>query len=253
MPQVDLERHDQLRPRARAREALLGHRVQDRQLPGGARERRRAHRAQADLLEGRPGGALQAGREGLRGVAGRVRRARQGRDQGGGRRARQGDRARGLRPGGRDRPDLLREDLLRRLPRRGRGLSRPAGRAGAHQPGRHRALHVPQPRVPGRGAGARRRAGAAHHALPRRDRRGRRPGRGQAGQGAEQARGRDGRPAGRVAAPRVRPRRLRGHLSRGGARPDRAQGQGRGPDAGGAGARGGARRPDRRPARRASA
>ena len=39
------------------------------------------------------------------------------------------------------------------------------------------------------------------------------------------------------------PERLRGHLPRGGARADRAQGQGRGPDPRGARARGGARRP----------
>ena len=42
----------------------------------------------------------------------------------------------------------------------------------ADRPGRHRALHLPRPRVPRRGAPARRRARAAHDALPRRGRRG---------------------------------------------------------------------------------
>ena len=68
-----------------------------------------------------------------------------------------------------------------------------SGRAG------HRALHLPRSRVPRRAAGARRRAGAAHAALPRRGRDSGRPRPTERRAQADEARGRDGRPAGRLA------------------------------------------------------
>ena len=89
---VDLERHDHLRDGQRAREAVHGDRVEDHPLPPRPCARREQDREPAHLLEGGQGGPLQGGRQGLRGLRGQVRGPRAGRDQGGGRRPRQGRR-----------------------------------------------------------------------------------------------------------------------------------------------------------------
>src|SRR4051794_31356985 len=64
---LNLERHDHLRPRQRAGQALLGHRVEDHPLPSRTRARRRANREPPHVLEGGQGGAVQGGGEGVRG------------------------------------------------------------------------------------------------------------------------------------------------------------------------------------------
>ena len=68
---------------------------QTRPLPRGPRRRRRAHRAQALLLQGGQGGPLQGDRQGLRGLRGQVRPARGRRAEGRGRRGVAADRRRG--------------------------------------------------------------------------------------------------------------------------------------------------------------
>ena len=79
--------------------------------------------------------ALRRGRQGLRGPRGRVRRARQGGDRGGGGRPRASDRARGVRRGRGDRPGVLREDLLPGRRRRGHGRLPAAPRRARRRPG----------------------------------------------------------------------------------------------------------------------
>ena len=253
-PALGLERHDHLRDGQRAREALHGHRVQDRPLPRGPRPRRRRVEHRRICPKDEPRGALQAGRQGLRGLRGQVRRARATDEV----KAAAGDRgkvvdlaefvdAAEIDPvffektyyvGSRDDEDAYRL-LLEALEQ--------------DRPRRDRALHLPRPRVPGRGPRPRRRDRPAHAALPRRGRRRGdeleidRPGRKPSGQPRWRW-----PPSSSTRSPRsFDPERLRGHLPRGGARPDQAQGQGRGDRprrAGGARAR---RRPDRPRSRRA--
>ena len=149
----------------------------------------------------------------------------------------------GVRRRGRDRPGVLREDLLRRV----------AGRQDAYRllhdalqqdrAGRDRALQLPRPRVPGRRPGGR--GVLVLHTLRFHDEV-------VAGDELEievsspqavSPRGRRWPASWSRRWPRTSSRALRGHLPRRGARPDQAQGQGRGDRPGGAGGARARRRP----------
>ena len=166
-------------------------------------------------------------RQGLRGLRGRVRRARQG-----------GDRRRGRRA--QPRSSTSRSSSTR--PRSTRSSSTSTyylGRATTADdayrllhdaldrtgPRRDRPLGVPQPRVPRRDPVDRGRARDAHDALPRRARRRRGARHRRAAAQADRARDQDGGHAGRRrCTSRVRPEALHGHLPRARARLHRGQG-----------------------------
>src|SRR4051794_29580972 len=238
---LPMERRDPLRARQRPDQGLRRRVVKADSLSRAAREGRRAARAQACLRQGGQGDSLRRGRPRLRDVPRPLRRPDQGRDPGAGARARQDDRPRGLRPRRPDRPCLLRHALLARP---AEGLRRRLRRAcgGAREDGArgHRPLRVADARAARCALPSRWSASHQHDALPRRGRRRRRSGPAAAGEEGQRQGGEDGRRARLVAAHRVRPDRVRGHVPGACARGGR--GEGAGPPDRRAGAGGGRRR-----------
>ena len=121
-----LDRLHRLRARERAGAALHGGARAQAPLPPRAREGRRPDRlreglqARGEARHGRPD------RQGLRGLEGQIRPAERRGLRGGAGRGHAHDRAHGLRPLRRDRPDLLRAHLPRRAAGRSREDLRPA-------------------------------------------------------------------------------------------------------------------------------
>ena len=156
---------------------------------------------------------------------GQVRRPRARRDQGRGRRPRQGRAPRRSSSTQRRSTRCSSRRPITWAARR-QGRLPPAARGAAPQRARRdRPLHLPRPGVPGGGARSRRRDRAAHAALPRRGRRRRRPGhRAPWPQALDSVRCRWPGSSIDSMQRELRPRGLRGQLSRIGARADQAQG-----------------------------
>src|SRR4051812_3216584 len=222
-----MERRYPLRARQRPDQGLRRRILQADPLSRGAPQGRLAARAPPRLLEGGQGDPVRRSGARLRDLTRALRRPDQGRDSGAGARARQDDRPRGLRPGRPDRPRLLRHALLAR-PTEGlrRGVLGPARGAREDRPRGHRPLRAAHARAAGRPLPGRRRAADLDDALPRRGGRARRPRHAGAGQEGHRQGGQDGRRAGLLTCGRVRPDRVRGHLSRARARGGRGQGAG---------------------------
>src|SRR3954470_17732915 len=246
--EVDMDGRDQLRTGQRAGQALQRGVQEDRALPPAARDGRRSHTAEARLPRRRRGGRVRPDREGLRDHARPVRR-RHPRGARGDRAAQdEDDRHRGLRRPRGHRPDLLRPSVLPAAGHRsGQAVQAARDRNAGLEQGRHRARRdppegaargdPPDGRHPHHGDDELRRRGDPARPLRRGAGRRRRH---------EQARGRHGAPADRVAGGRVRPVEVHGHLPRAGARADRAQGGGQGDRRPADGRAAGGSRPDGR-------
>src|SRR5215213_4719152 len=223
----DLDRCHLVRARQRAGAHVQRDRRARSALQLRPREGRQPDRLR-EVLQGRgEAGPRRRDRQGVRGREGRVRLHGRRGLRGGAGRGLQDDRDPGLRSLRRDRPDLLRADVLPGAAggRREGLCPAPARDGGLGARGDRHVCHA-RAREPGLPAHPRRRDRPRAHVLRGRDQTDRRH-RPRQGQG-RRARARDGGAADRPLLGQVRARAVRGHLSRAPARDRRGQAEGQG-------------------------